>query len=72
MEIIVSAEEVIVPSGQYGDPDDLLCRGCGREVVWGNNHHLLCCLQKIREDYEKAVAGLQSQIDSLKRSDRLL
>ena len=65
MNITVDACEVEVESGQYGDPDDLMCRGCGHEVVWGNNHKLLRCLKNIREDNEKAIAALQEQIKSL-------
>lgn len=74
MEIIITldAREVIVPSGQYGDEDDMLCKGCGRQVTWGRDHSILHCLQNIREDHEKTVTDLQKQIDKLKIGDRLV
>jgi hypothetical protein len=70
MRVLIDVEEVIVPQGGYGEPDDMLCQGCGHEGIWGQNHNVKTCLQYIREDHEKAIADLQKQIDSLSYSGK--
>jgi hypothetical protein len=49
MRITLDANEIIVPSGQYGDKDDGLCRGCGAEHSVWSEHTIVDCLRTLRE-----------------------
>lgn len=53
MRIIVDVNEVFVPIGQYGEPDDMLCKGCGRMLTITDSHTVLDCLQELKRQIDK-------------------
>lgn len=67
MRITIDPREVIVPAGEYGDEDDTVCKGCGREGIIWDNHNLLRCLQNIRDDYQKEISDLKTRIEALEK-----
>jgi hypothetical protein len=53
MNITIDGSEVEIPSGNYGDEDDMLCRGCGAEVGCWSNHTVVDCLVTLRQQIEE-------------------
>jgi hypothetical protein len=56
MNITLDGCEVIIPVGGYEDKDDMICRGCGKEI--GMRYHTVVdCLRTLRE----AIIELQKE-----------
>jgi hypothetical protein len=66
MNITLDGCEVIIPVGGYEDKDDMICRGCGKEI--GMRYHTVVdCLRTLRE----AIIELQKQVPEEKRQVQL-